>query len=77
MTNDHSVLFSKFLDYQWEDAVNEKYPHVVYEEHCKGTDPEKCEPASTEVSYPERLEGLYFLSCWSYMHFVSYANVDI
>ncbi|KAG7030857.1 ROG1 [Cucurbita argyrosperma subsp. argyrosperma] len=41
---------------KWEDAVNEKYPHVVYEEHCKGTDAEKIEPTSTEVSYPERLE---------------------
>ncbi|KAG7014847.1 hypothetical protein SDJN02_22476, partial [Cucurbita argyrosperma subsp. argyrosperma] len=41
---------------KWEDAVNEKYPHVVYEESCKGTNSETSEPTSTEVSYPERLE---------------------
>ncbi|KAI5670290.1 hypothetical protein M9H77_10654 [Catharanthus roseus] len=23
---------------KWEDSLNEKYPHVVYEEHCKASD---------------------------------------
>ena len=51
------------MDYQWEDAVNEKYPHIVYEERCKGTDSENIEPTSAEVSYPDRLEGLLCLIC--------------
>ncbi|OIV89012.1 hypothetical protein TanjilG_07636 [Lupinus angustifolius] len=25
---------------KWEDTLNEKYPHVVYEEHCKACDAE-------------------------------------
>ncbi|VVB15613.1 unnamed protein product [Arabis nemorensis] len=25
---------------KWEDALNEKYPHIVYEELCKSCDPE-------------------------------------
>lgn len=27
---------------KWEDSINEKYPHIVYEEHSKGVDAEKC-----------------------------------
>ncbi|XP_026401363.1 putative lipase YOR059C [Papaver somniferum] len=27
---------------KWEDAVSEKYPHIVYEERCKGSDSGKC-----------------------------------
>ncbi|CAN4095102.1 unnamed protein product [Withania somnifera] len=26
---------------KWEDSVNEKYPHIVYEEHCKACDGEQ------------------------------------
>lgn len=27
---------------KWEDSINEKYPHIVYEELSKGVDAEKC-----------------------------------
>ncbi|KAE8056841.1 hypothetical protein FH972_013577 [Carpinus fangiana] len=33
---------------KWEDSLNEKYPHVVHEEHCKANDGEQCEPPSIE-----------------------------
>ncbi|KAK1421379.1 hypothetical protein QVD17_23671 [Tagetes erecta] len=26
---------------KWENSINEKYPHIVYEEHCKAYDGEK------------------------------------
>jgi len=29
---------------KWEDSLNEKYPHIVLEEHCKACDIEQCEP---------------------------------
>ncbi|KAL6580625.1 hypothetical protein OROMI_008649 [Orobanche minor] len=28
---------------KWEDSVDEKYPHVVYEERCKAYDNEQCD----------------------------------
>ncbi|XP_028794539.1 putative lipase YOR059C [Neltuma alba] len=28
---------------KWENTVNEKYPHVVYEEHCKACEAEQCD----------------------------------
>ncbi|KAI9118799.1 hypothetical protein K1719_010244 [Acacia pycnantha] len=28
---------------KWENTVNEKYPHIVYEEHCKACEPEQCD----------------------------------
>ncbi|XP_015582438.1 putative lipase ROG1 [Ricinus communis] len=33
---------------KWEDYVNEKYPHIVYEEHCKAYDAEESVLISTE-----------------------------
>ncbi|KAJ7974836.1 alpha/beta-Hydrolases superfamily protein [Quillaja saponaria] len=33
---------------KWEDASNENYPHVVYEEHSKAYDAEPCERVSNE-----------------------------
>lgn len=47
-----------FLLYQWEDTVDEKYPHIVYEEHCKAYDAEQCEPTSVENDGSDKLEGL-------------------
>lgn len=38
---------------QWEDSLNEKYPHIVNEEHCKACD---AEPNSVEDS-GDKLEG--------------------
>lgn len=42
---------------QWEDSVDEKYPHVVYEERCKAYDKELCEP-TVETDGLDELEGL-------------------
>lgn len=44
--------------YQWEDVVNEKYPHVVYEERCKGYDAEQSETTVVEDDGFDKLEGL-------------------
>ncbi|XP_050386756.1 putative lipase ROG1 [Argentina anserina] len=42
---------------KWEDTVDEKYPHIVYEEHCKAYDAEQCEPTSVDGSDSDQLEG--------------------
>ncbi|RVW91815.1 putative lipase YOR059C [Vitis vinifera] len=42
---------------KWEDVVNEKYPHIVFEEHCKACDAEQCEPSSMEDDGLDKLEG--------------------
>ncbi|KAL6126918.1 hypothetical protein ACLB2K_074963 [Fragaria x ananassa] len=42
---------------KWEDTVDEKYPHIVYEEHCKAYDAEQCEPTSADGSDCDQLEG--------------------
>ncbi|KAF5456229.1 hypothetical protein F2P56_025733 [Juglans regia] len=41
---------------KWEDTLNEKYPHVVYEEHCKAYDDEQCEPTSIKDGGSDKLE---------------------
>nr|XP_025632950.1 putative lipase YOR059C isoform X1 [Arachis hypogaea]XP_025632951.1 putative lipase YOR059C isoform X1 [Arachis hypogaea] len=35
---------------QWEESLNEKYPHVVYEEHCKALDANQYESAEDNGS---------------------------
>ncbi|KAA8533901.1 hypothetical protein F0562_031418 [Nyssa sinensis] len=40
----------------WEDSVNEKYPHIVYEEHCKAYDAEQCEPILMEDEGSDEIE---------------------
>ncbi|KAL9260019.1 Lipid droplet phospholipase 1-like protein [Drosera capensis] len=35
---------------KWEDALDEKYPHIVYEEHCKARDAEQHELSSDAES---------------------------
>lgn len=42
---------------KWENVVNEKYPHIVFEEHCKACDAEQCEPSSVEDDGLDKLEG--------------------
>lgn len=42
---------------QWEDSVNEKYPHVVHEELCKACDAEHGHPIPVEVDSLENVEG--------------------
>lgn len=42
---------------KWEDSLNEKYPHIVYEEHCKAYDDgDQHEPVSTEEDDSSKLE---------------------
>ncbi|KAL6977610.1 hypothetical protein U1Q18_026402 [Sarracenia purpurea var. burkii] len=41
---------------KWEDCLNEKYPHIVYEEHCNGYDIEQCEPIVVEDDGSDKLE---------------------
>ncbi|KAK9095210.1 hypothetical protein Scep_026679 [Stephania cephalantha] len=43
---------------EWEDSISEKYPHVVYEERCKGNDDEMCEAASAESNGFDALEEM-------------------
>ncbi|KAL5744155.1 hypothetical protein ACOSP7_027012 [Xanthoceras sorbifolium] len=41
---------------KWEDSLNEKYPHIVYEEHCKACDAEQPEPNSMENDGSDKIE---------------------
>ncbi|XP_059627805.1 lipid droplet phospholipase 1-like isoform X2 [Cornus florida] len=41
---------------KWEDSLNEKYPHIVYQEHCKAYDPEQHEPILLENDDSDQLE---------------------
>ncbi|KAJ9164016.1 hypothetical protein P3X46_023634 [Hevea brasiliensis] len=41
---------------KWEDYVNEKYPHIVYEERCKASDAEQSDLVTIEDNYSDKLE---------------------
>ncbi|KAL3524124.1 hypothetical protein ACH5RR_016958 [Cinchona calisaya] len=41
---------------KWEDSLNEKYPHVVYEEHCKACDGEQCDSVLVEDDVLDEIE---------------------
>ncbi|KAG5558283.1 hypothetical protein RHGRI_008269 [Rhododendron griersonianum] len=41
---------------KWEDSLNEKYPHIVFEEHCKACDMEQCEPTALANDCSDKLE---------------------
>ncbi|KAJ1395008.1 hypothetical protein SESBI_33729 [Sesbania bispinosa] len=56
---------------KWEDTLNEKYPHVVYEEHCKACDAEQCDPTEDNGSDKIEEELVTGLSC------VSWEKVDV
>ncbi|KAK6155942.1 hypothetical protein DH2020_010190 [Rehmannia glutinosa] len=43
---------------KWEDSVDEKYPHVVYQERCKAYDKEQCEPTVEDNGLDELEEEL-------------------
>ncbi|KAL2227262.1 putative lipase YOR059C [Sesamum indicum] len=43
---------------KWEDSVDEKYPHVVYEERCKAYDNEQSEPPVEDDGLDELEEEL-------------------
>ncbi|KAL3521381.1 hypothetical protein ACH5RR_019530 [Cinchona calisaya] len=42
---------------KWEDSVNEKYPHIVYEEQCKACDVEQCDSVSMVDDGSDEIEG--------------------
>lgn len=42
---------------KWEDSLNEKYPHIVYQEHCKACDGEQGEGESV-VKEGDRFDKL-------------------
>ncbi|KAI5394681.1 hypothetical protein KIW84_061349 [Lathyrus oleraceus] len=56
---------------KWEDTLNEKYPHVVYEEHCKACDTEQCHLTEDIGSDKIEEELVTGLSC------VSWEKVDV
>ncbi|XP_057971867.1 lipid droplet phospholipase 1 isoform X2 [Malania oleifera] len=41
---------------KWEDSLHEKYPHIVYEEHCKASDAEESEPILMAEEGSDKLE---------------------
>ncbi|KAL2540028.1 alpha/beta-Hydrolases superfamily protein [Abeliophyllum distichum] len=41
---------------KWEDSLDEKYPHIVYEERCKASDGEQCDSVSTDDDGFDELE---------------------
>ncbi|XAR71829.1 hypothetical protein NMG60_11018264 [Bertholletia excelsa] len=41
---------------EWEDTLNEKYPHIVYEEHCEACDSKQCDPSETKGDGFDELE---------------------
>ncbi|PHT86591.1 hypothetical protein T459_08697 [Capsicum annuum] len=41
---------------KWEDSLNEKYPHIVYQEHCKACDSEQGECVVKEDDCLDKLE---------------------
>lgn len=41
---------------KWADSLNEKYPHIVYQEHCKACDSEQGEPVVKEDDHFDKLE---------------------
>ncbi|KAH9678632.1 DUF676 domain-containing protein [Citrus sinensis] len=50
--NEKDVFFVK----QWEDSLDEKYPHIVYHEHCKACDAEQLDPSSMEDDGSDKIE---------------------
>ncbi|KAH9678637.1 DUF676 domain-containing protein [Citrus sinensis] len=41
---------------RWEDSLDEKYPHIVYHEHCKACDAEQLDPSSMEDDGSDKIE---------------------
>ncbi|KAJ7970634.1 alpha/beta-Hydrolases superfamily protein [Quillaja saponaria] len=58
---------------KWEDALNEKYPHIVYEEHCKACDAEQCEPISVEDDCSNTIEEVLVTG----LSRVSWEKIDV
>lgn len=63
---------------QWEGSLDEKYPHIVYEEHCKACDAEQLESNSTEEEGSDKLEGLQLkIFCWKELQFESLCYLSL
>ncbi|KAL5541314.1 hypothetical protein UlMin_044574 [Ulmus minor] len=63
-----SSIRRNFEQPKWEDTVNENYPHVVYEEHCKACDAEESKSTSVDNDNSDKLEEelVTGLSCMSW-----------
>ncbi|KAL5564498.1 hypothetical protein UlMin_027662 [Ulmus minor] len=63
-----SSIRRNFEQPKWEDTVNENYPHVVYEEHCKACDAEDSKSTSVDNDNSDKLEEelVTGLSCMSW-----------
>ena len=51
-----------FRGYQWEDSLDEKYPHIVYEELCKSCDAEDVPEGEHHLN---DIEGKLLCLFWS------------
>ncbi|KAL0298333.1 UNVERIFIED_CONTAM: ATP-dependent 6-phosphofructokinase, chloroplastic [Sesamum radiatum] len=58
LTLDGVDVMGERLAEEWEDSVDEKYPHVVYEERCKAYDNEQSEPPVEDDGLDELEEEL-------------------
>ncbi|KAK3403714.1 putative lipase ROG1 [Eucalyptus grandis] len=58
---------------KWQSSLNEKYPHIVYEEHCKANDTEQSEPVLGENDGADKLEEALVTS----LSRVSWDKVDV
>ncbi|XP_030530241.1 lipid droplet phospholipase 1 [Rhodamnia argentea] len=58
---------------KWESSLNEKYPHIVYEEHCKANDIEQSDPIIGENDGANKLEEELVTS----LSRVSWDKVDV
>ncbi|GMH08763.1 hypothetical protein Nepgr_010603 [Nepenthes gracilis] len=58
---------------KWKGSINEKYPHIVYEEHCKAIDPEHSEPSSVGDCSSDKVEEELVMG----LSRVSWEKVDV
>ncbi|KAL5575550.1 hypothetical protein UlMin_017249 [Ulmus minor] len=85
-----SSIRRNFEQPKWKDTVNENYPHVVYEEHCKACDAEESEATLADDDSSDKLEeelviGLSCVSCEkvdvsfqnSRQRFVAYSIIQV
>ncbi|CAH9117742.1 unnamed protein product [Cuscuta epithymum] len=58
---------------KWEEPLNEKYPHVVYEERCKASDGEQGDSIVREDDSQDKLEE----ELVTFLSRVSWEKVDV
>ncbi|KAL5545023.1 hypothetical protein UlMin_008807 [Ulmus minor] len=63
-----SSIRRNFEQPKWEDTLNENYPHVMFEEHCKACDAEESKSTSVDNDNSDKLEEelVTGLSCMSW-----------